>query len=65
MPQNQVDQETMQNVLMTLLVIFKIGYPTDTMSIHSDPTEAAPKGKFIINPDNYKVMVSNRLKGVR
>jgi len=54
LPQNQVDQETMQNVLMTLLVIFKIGYPTDTMSIHSDPTEAAPKGKFIINPDNYK-----------
>ena len=55
MPRNVVSRETMQNALMTLLVTFKVGYPTDHMSIHSDP-HTTPKGKFTINPDNYKVV---------
>ena len=54
MPDVELPTETLQNLIVILLVSFKIGYPTNTLTNESDPKET-PKGKFSVNIDQYKV----------
>ena len=54
MPDYAVKHETLQQLIVTLLVSFKIGYPTLEIDSQSDPN-TTPKGKFFINIDAYKV----------
>ena len=56
MPEYVVKHDTLQQLIVTLMASFKIGYPTHVLVQSKDPTEI-PKGKFIVNTDHYKVQV--------
>ena len=53
MPDYEVQREMLQQLTITLLVTFKIGYPTNITTIDADPKES-PQGKFVVNTDQFK-----------